>query len=46
MFWFTFSTAADDWMKLKKPTWAPKSYEVEDRSLKHLKPAFGGWSGS
>jgi integrase len=28
-------------MKLKKPTWAPKSYEVEERNLKHLKPAFG-----
>ena len=28
-------------MKLKKPTWAAKSYEVEERNLKHLKPAFG-----
>src|SRR5262249_17893296 len=37
----TFATAADDWMKLKKPTWAAKSYEVEERNLKHLKPAFG-----
>ena len=37
----TFSVAADDWMKLKKPTWAAKSYEVEERNLKHLKPAFG-----
>ena len=37
----TFSVAADDWMELKKPTWAAKSYEVEDRNLKHLKPAFG-----
>jgi integrase len=37
----TFTAAADDWMKLKKPTWAAKSYEVEERSLKHLKPVFG-----
>ena len=36
-----FSSAADDWMKLKKPTWAPKSYELEERNLKHLKSAFG-----
>ncbi len=28
-------------MKLKKLTWAAKSYEVEERNLKHLKPAFG-----
>lgn len=37
----SFSTAADDWLRLKKPTWAPKSYEVENRNLKHLKPVFG-----
>jgi integrase len=37
----TFNVAADDWMKLKKPTWAPKSYEVEERNLKHLRPVFG-----
>jgi integrase len=37
----TFSTAADDWTKLKKPTWAPKSLEMEERNLRHLKPAFG-----
>lgn len=28
-------------MKLKKPTWAPKSYEVEESNLKHLNAAFG-----
>jgi len=28
-------------LRLKKPTWAAKSYEVEERNLKHLKPAFG-----
>jgi hypothetical protein len=37
----TLYTGGDDWMKLKKPTWATKSYEVEERNLKHLKPAFG-----
>jgi integrase len=37
----TFAAAADGWMTLKKPTWAAKSYEVEGRNLKHLKPAFG-----
>ncbi len=37
----TFALAADGWMTLKKPTWAAKSYEVEGRNLKHLKPAFG-----
>jgi integrase len=33
--------AADEWLKLKKPTWAAKSCEVEERNLKHLKPVFG-----
>jgi len=28
-------------MKLKKPTWAAKSYEIEECNLKHLKPTFG-----
>ena len=37
----TFAVAADDWMKLKRPTWAAKSYQVEECNLKHLKPAFG-----
>ena len=37
----TLSVASDDWLKLKKPTWAKKSYEVEERNLKHLKPALG-----
>ncbi len=37
----TFSVAVDEWMKLKKPTWAVKSYEIEERNLKHLKPTFG-----
>lgn len=37
----TVAVAADDWMTLKKPTWAAKSYGIETRNLKHLKPAFG-----
>jgi integrase len=37
----TFAVAADDWLKLKKPTWAAKSYVIEDQNLKHLKPTFG-----
>lgn len=37
----TFSVAADEWLNLKKPTWATKSFEVEERNLRHLKPAFG-----
>jgi len=35
----TLATAAADWIKFKKPTWAAKSYEVEERNLKHLKPS-------
>jgi integrase len=37
----TFSVAAEEWLKLKKPTWAAKSYALEERNLKHLKPALG-----
>lgn len=38
----TFNTAAADWLKLKKPTLAPKSYRIEQVNLeKHLKPHFG-----
>lgn len=37
-----FSVAADEWLKLKKPTWAAKSLDVEERNLKnHLKSVFG-----
>ena len=39
-----FVAAADDWRKLKRPTWAVTSYEVEKRNLKHLKPAFSSRS--
>ena len=37
----TFGVAADEWLKLKKPSWAPKSCEIEDRNVKHLKTEFG-----
>jgi integrase len=37
----SLSTAADDWLKLKKPTWAAKSYVIEVCNLAHLKPALG-----
>lgn len=38
----TFATAAADWLKLKKPTLAAKSYRIEQVNLeKHLKPHFG-----
>ena len=38
----SFNVAADEWLEMKKPGWAPKSYQVEERNLKHLKPWFGG----
>jgi integrase len=38
----TFSTAAADWIKLKKPTLTAKSLRIEEVNLdKHLKPALG-----
>lgn len=38
----TFSAAATDWLKLKKPTLAAKSYGIEQLNIeKHLKPTFG-----
>ncbi len=38
----TFSTAAADWLKLKKPTLAAKSFRVEEINIdKHLKPVIG-----
>lgn len=36
-----FSVAADEWLEIKKATLAPKSYSVEQYSLKHLRPVFG-----
>ena len=38
----TFATAAADWLKLKKPTLAPKSHQIEQLNIdKHLKQTFG-----
>ena len=36
-----FSVAAEDWLKLKEPTLASKSLQIEKSNLKHLKPHFG-----
>lgn len=36
-----FSAAADEWLALKKPTIAERSYAIEKANLKHLLPAFG-----
>ena len=38
----TFGTATSDWLKLKKPSLAPKSYRIEEINIdKHLKPVLG-----
>src|SRR5207344_3241762 len=38
----TFSTAATEWLKLKRATLAPKSYRIEQVNIdRHLKPIFG-----
>lgn len=36
-----FNVAADDWLALKKPTLAERSYQIEEANLKHLRPVFG-----
>lgn len=36
-----FTVAADDYLSLKKPSWAPKTYVIETANVKHLKPHFG-----
>ena len=36
-----FSVAASDWLSLKKPTWAEKTYAIETANIGHLKPHFG-----
>src|SRR5262245_37580096 len=35
------SAAADDWLALKKPALAERSYAIEQANLKHLVPTFG-----
>src|SRR5262245_25830170 len=36
-----FSVAAEDWLKLKEPALAAKSYAIEKTNLKHIKPVLG-----
>src|SRR5689334_20984067 len=36
-----FNVAVDDWLALKKPTLAERSYQIEETNLKHLRPVFG-----
>ncbi|MGO4885147.1 MAG: tyrosine-type recombinase/integrase [Bryobacteraceae bacterium] len=36
-----FDVAADDWLAIKKPTLADRSYAIEEANLKHLRPVFG-----
>jgi integrase len=36
-----FSVAASDWLSLKKPTWADKTYTIETANVEHLKPTLG-----
>jgi len=36
-----FNIAADDWLELKKPTLAERSYQIEQANLKHILPTFG-----
>jgi integrase len=36
-----FNVAADDWLALKKPTLAERSYAIEQANLKHIRPTFG-----
>ncbi len=36
-----FSAAAQEWLTLKKPTLAARSYIIEQANLKHLLPVFG-----
>ena len=36
-----FNVAADEWLVLKKPTLAERSYVIEEANLKHLRPVFG-----
>ena len=36
-----FYIAADEWLELKKPVLAQRSYQIEQANLKHILPAFG-----
>src|SRR5438552_8565719 len=37
----TFKAASDDWLKMKEPTLAPKSYLIEKTNLRHILPVLG-----
>jgi integrase len=37
-----FRQAAEQWLAIKRPTLAPRSYRIEETNLKHLLPVFGG----
>jgi integrase len=36
-----FNVAADEWLAIKKPTLAERSYAIEEANLKHIRPVFG-----
>ncbi len=36
-----FSDAADEYLTRKKPSWAPKTYVIENTNIEHLKSHFG-----
>ena len=36
-----FNVAADEWLAIKKPVLAERSYAIEEANLKHLRPSFG-----
>ena len=36
-----FNVAADEWLALKKPTLAERSYAIEEANLKHIRPCSG-----
>jgi integrase len=35
------NVAADEWLAIKKPTLAERSYAIEEANLKHIRPVFG-----
>src|SRR6266446_2458156 len=37
----SFKKASDDWLEMKKPTLAPKSYLIEKTNLSHILPILG-----
>ena len=37
----TFRSASDAWLEMKKPTFAPKTYQIEKTNLGHILPVLG-----